>query len=802
MDRQLARAIARRQHYDTTTDPRAILPDRPLPLWIAKRREQKAARRRAADPRAARRAARASEAGPSAAAAEPVDDDLWEAAAGDRAFLKLDQAKLPLAMFDDHTYAEADRTPEEWVRSGSGAQALHFADQAWTWRRCRVLGYDAASQRFRIQFCPAGKTKRVGRLNIVFDGEDRARWAARRAAADAARDEAKRLMRFDHFLEQLPARRVQPMRSSVLRGIHSRVVHGLAARASLPEPATPAGLLLARLTEEVVHGYGRSVKIGMVRERLGRDALYRARYAALRLPELRPPRTPPELGKVPVPRHRYEENRAAVERAHASSSARVLRLFRWLARTWEDDLSGARLVRTDLPRAELPCRLDRFRELQRDHAAAIRGKLQLRWRRAFADRLADSAQDDHDFFVADESAFRSSALARLLRHFELRMMVQLRHLVLTTACEWRATVEGYAAAGGDDPHGLCGGPAGSRGGLGGAPGTAFFEVELVVTKAGDIAVSPGLPEVEEALTEVLDSAVATVRALTFVDADLMSLLHLEARRILNLGGGDELCRDVDEALAHAKASIAAWVSRPAARLRAVVQLLQRHAWIAKLDASFLERFVAETPPSDSASYCAEARRLHEAARAVERETQDAERLGLLRVVASKAKALLVNRALAHRDELLAVLVSDCKAQALTVIERYRAILARVAEAPSDEGELRALRDFIEGIGESVAALSAEAADVHRRLDALDEFHFRVSEEDSVLAWSMRTFPRHVAAAVDAAEERLARWERHMVDELALEQEKLHGMLASFEHGIALAKGLDDEEEDDEGAGAV
>ena len=72
----------------------------------------------------------------------------------------------------------------------------------------------------------------------------------------------------------------------------------------------------------------------------------------------------------------------------------------------------------------------------------------------------------------------------------------------------------------------------------------------------------------------------------------------------------------------------------------------------------------------------------------------------------------------------------------------------------------------------------------------------------MLAWSMRTFPRHVAAAVDAAEERLARWERHMVDELALEQEKLHGMLASFEHGIALAKGLDDEEEDDEGAGAV
>ena len=81
----------------------------------------------------------------------------------------------------------------------------------------------------------------------------------RKRIAEEARDEAKRVLRLDHYVLQQPREQIQPIRQVNIRRIHERVVDGLPQ--SLPYPAqdTPLGNLLRTLTGDVILFYARTM---------------------------------------------------------------------------------------------------------------------------------------------------------------------------------------------------------------------------------------------------------------------------------------------------------------------------------------------------------------------------------------------------------------------------------------------------------------------------------------------------------------------------------------------------------------
>ena len=89
-------------------------------------------------------------------------------------FLKLDQSKLPLEMFDNVEFADKDISPQQWVATGSGGKSPYFHNGAWVWRTVEVLGYDAHTNEYIVKFVPDGIEKKVRRLNLQFDQEDAA----------------------------------------------------------------------------------------------------------------------------------------------------------------------------------------------------------------------------------------------------------------------------------------------------------------------------------------------------------------------------------------------------------------------------------------------------------------------------------------------------------------------------------------------------------------------------------------------------------------------------------------------------
>lgn len=71
-------------------------------------------------------------------------------------------------------------------------------------------------------------------------------------------------------------------------------------------------------------------------------------------------------------------------------------------------------------------------------------------------------------------------------------------------------------------------------------------------------------------------------------------------------------------------------------------------------------------------------------------------VGLLRYI-----QVLNAKALEVRDALLEALVSKAREQNNDIISRYDAILARIAEKPTNEADLAALRGFIADSKEKV-----------------------------------------------------------------------------------------------------
>ena len=93
----------------------------------------------------------------------------------DDSFLRLDQSKLPLEMFDDEGFEKF--APEQWVSLCSSGLSPEYNKGLWQWSPVVVHGYEAASDRYLVEFRSSGRRKRVKRINLMFDGEDKVRFS-------------------------------------------------------------------------------------------------------------------------------------------------------------------------------------------------------------------------------------------------------------------------------------------------------------------------------------------------------------------------------------------------------------------------------------------------------------------------------------------------------------------------------------------------------------------------------------------------------------------------------------------------
>jgi len=190
-----------------------------------------------------------------------VSDLTSEEIMRDDEYLKIDQSKLPLEIFDSLEYEALDKSPAFWLSTGCDARTPFFHNGTWIWRPSKVLGYDDSERKYLVKFLPDGAEKLIQRLNLLFDLESEDLFHARRKEAENLRTEAKRIMRLDHFVAQQSSAEIRAIRKESIRKIHERTMDGLASNVPFPEPGTQLGYVLRSLTAETIQWYGRVMKL-------------------------------------------------------------------------------------------------------------------------------------------------------------------------------------------------------------------------------------------------------------------------------------------------------------------------------------------------------------------------------------------------------------------------------------------------------------------------------------------------------------------------------------------------------------
>ncbi|KAG9412732.1 hypothetical protein AC1031_015633 [Aphanomyces cochlioides] len=281
-------------------------------------------------------------------------------------YLKLDQSKLPLHLFDSSEYDTS--TPDEMLHQCHTGASPYFVKGEWRWRACEIQSYNHATEKYTIQFVGSDKEKTVRRINLRFDHEDAALFQRRIDEAIRRREDAKAQMRFDHFVAQQSVLEPRAMSRSTLEGIHRRVVDGLTADVVVEE--THAALLRS-LTDVVIRDYTQSMKKAVLWYRLQFDQPLLEKYTSLNLAPVPPRPSPPVFGKMAIPHHAFAKHVKAIAAKHFTASDGFLNVLRKIYHGWETTFLHLTFCATSFDALPLPCRLIEFSEIQTAHCIKI-----------------------------------------------------------------------------------------------------------------------------------------------------------------------------------------------------------------------------------------------------------------------------------------------------------------------------------------------------------------------------------------------------------------------------------------------
>eukprot|EP00644_Phytophthora_capsici_P009072 jgi/Phyca11/526027/estExt2_fgenesh1_pm.C_PHYCAscaffold_60111 len=725
----------------------------------------------------------------------PLDSQEEESSMNpDEEILQLDQSQFPLHLFDSDEF-EA-HSPQEWLERERVGASPYFFQGEWRWRSCAVISYDVDRAQYLVQFQGSDRQKLVRRINLRFESESAITFDRRVAAARERRDQVKAMLRFDDFLAKQDASQLRAMGRSTLERVHARVVAGLPERVALLD-SQPAASLLRQLTDTAIQEYTRSMKKAALLTKLRNDPDLQARFRGLDLVPGSKKQTEPgaiTYGKVAIPAHDFKRSRRRVSTALYTSSPQLLAVLRRMYAGWEKTFQRLLLVQVDenskegngasTLTAQMPFRVLDFQALQAAHANKVAEILLVDWRRALVENVIDNLQDHFDLFLSDRVVYDASRLKRVLTGLELRLAAQLREIVHRSVREWVLFQKEIRA------------PRGS-----------LFSVQLAFVN-DEVVVEPSAQEVTAVLLEPLDAIVSAVQEIDRLDCDIMGLLSLERKPLLDFGSDKEsdeeqraarravvaecldalqaakveVCDSVDHAMraAHALAAqFAAYTDfvhfDPTVFIAELLPLQQQEQQL----------LIENKPlPTDDETYlprlCAQIRRFHELAFRVDVIAFDFVALPLVCIHTSSLKKHLRSRSLKLRDTLISSLVRDVRAQNLAITARYAGILARINEKPTNEAQLAKLKQFVGESKTVIAGIQREVAVIHTRLDALTEFSHKLSAEDFTLAHSTKEWPLKVAHAADSCDSALEEDKIRMMDRLALEKEAFELDLERFE----------------------
>ena len=735
---------------------------------------------------------------------------------------------FPLANFDDLSFERG--LMDSFLRTGKpdrGLSRFLAPTGEWGWAACDVLGYDEELRLFEIRWEATGKSKRVSRLNLVFDGEDHALFLHRLERVDEHRRGAEEALRHAKRIEELARRAPDAIGAAKVNAILDRL--GKVARTSPLE-------LLNRLVDELHASYSRA----STRVDLEMKLPYTTDASALALPRKPHPLTvhrppAPRLGtKLPTPdRSRSVARRTErLERTLPRASAPALRCL--LAVRRETD--AVRALSLLPPAAGEPLSLDEF-------VARHRQALETAMRAIQRLHIAYASEQIVNAYVSIEDVRerrqQAPVFERLVSLANVMMADAVRSAVYVAIDELLAQVRAF------DPAEIevidfAEQLVESRPWKGHLP-LLFIRI-VPDAGAGAAAFAPPIAQYAHAIGELAMEIAGATRELRPIDARLLQSVANAAELDLANNGSTSLpqliASDIDDLAdeeggydgddgvvsSHALDGLApppspirsAAVTEGARGARAPAPVVARDDALV-VDASADERILSAAvelrravdactawPRRLADAYAGHCERLllrHEDEYAAQMHARTAElslhnwlkeyrdelaaharavvevsseicmyervNLGMYCSDVGELRQALLDKAAALSAVLCATVSDQCRAQNERISKRFSEIAERVMEDAKDVEALTAKREYIGGMRKELDALEDEMATVKAKLRVLDDAQVVQHDDDFSLACATQAWPGQIEAA--KARNDLAMEESHKLFTVELQE---------------------------------
>eukprot|EP01042_Synura_sphagnicola_P000104 gene104-103_t len=611
-------------------------------------------------------------------------------------------------------------------------------------------------------------------------------------------------MRLDHFILQQPKEEVRAIRQESLRSIHERIIDGLPKEVPFPDQGTPLGALLRNLTGDLIRWYSRTMKKAVLLEKLTgvkKDPKTTLRYQQLELPAI-PPRPPvPQIGKVPCPVYPYFDRRQRIAQVHFSYQKEVLNVYKWIHEKWASTFQYYCFMDVKLDDFALPCTLESFKKRQFEKSELTTRQFKVDFRRAFMEQFLDCVQDVFDFFQSNMAVYRNGPLYKLLRVLDLKLSDFTQFILVSSLEQWLKLSTDYTSVlpfEGDVEVVVKEGEGEGEGQEEGVEKaedkplrttemifplecrTSLFQVELRVSN-GEVVIEPSTEDLQHLFIQCIDKMVNVLKSITSFDKDAMSLLQLDPRILLNIASGDPLYAELDAFIRSVKTKITQNISKAMERPMKLAKKFEEFIWLLENDVEdYIENFVMAEPPPTQADYRAELFKLDNAMKTILNISFKYEDFALVRVDTESCRNILAARALEMRNGLLNAVVKESRQQNIAIVQRYNAILERIAEKPANEKQLADLREFIEDSKRVVEELRGLVYETRKALSVLEVYNVPLPIEDMTLSWSTLDFPSKVEASARDVEIALEEDKIRMMDKLAFEKEVFEHVIEKLE----------------------
>ena len=701
-----------------------------------------------------------------------LDDDL---------FLRLDQSKLPPLDFFDTVGKgdEEDLPPQEWITSGSKASAAIFNGDSWNWVPVVVDSYNDESRKYRVTFSDRKLSKFVSRLNLLFDDEDGSAWERRRDKAIAARQSYKNSIRFNHFVSNQPGCEVLDISEGIIDKVEKNVA------ASLPRLLMNNDQKIMRsIIDEIGEDFDLSLKLSIVRNKLATSEEFAIKHQSFGLPlPLAIEKAKRQHGKFIMPTYPFEDRKFCLGHTHPYSTFEVFQVFKGLNESWKLNFASMSL--------SYPCRLTDFKKWQDEHILRTFETLSSDWRQTFLEQLTDAVGDIYDLFQSSLPAYLVSNLSRLLKLADMIMAQQLRSALFRAIESFSVLVRNYCNN--DNQSSL------------------FFSTLTLSNRK--CVLEPAEEDIEETLIHCVDNLISSVRSLRTIDADIMSLLRLPRRPILNVFDQDPTLELCDEAISEYKKLISLYVSRVSEYSKSLIIRYNAFSYLMSIDETdFVESKVQKVredstilrnEEDDSEGYnfedsgkdydtlIAEVHLLHAICNDISYIDEESEQSPFLCIDTSNVRDTFFAKGTSLRNALLNKIITDAREMAQEIAGEFEEMLEVLITCATDENEFAASREYIDEFKQRVEELAVYSSSIHCRLSSIECFNYHVDFEDLSLFWEIMSYPRKVEKAIESSLLRLEREKLQMIEALAKEKKIFCSRINSFEVELEKVQCLDD-----------